>query len=120
MQTDEQVLRSVFKTANLFQVPRPILFKTLINSLRRNGELYLELFCANPDHPVFRGEPESMLAPMRLERMRRAGTAAEKYKLRKCKRAIDKSCPFKDCPHAKDHERQNSCLTKPKNCGGCE
>jgi hypothetical protein len=119
MLTDEEVLAGTFRTKFLYTIPRPVVFKTLANSLRRNGELYLELFCANPDHPVFQGEPEAALAAMRIERVRRISARCEAHKLRKCRRANDKTCPHK-CPHALDHEHQSSCFNKPEVCGVCE
>jgi hypothetical protein len=117
---DADILANIFGTREFFRVPRPLLLKTLANSLRKNGELYLELFCADPQHTIFLGEPEGRLASMRLERVRRAYVAAEHFKDRQCTRAKDKSCPHK-CGHHKPHQRTAACMKKAsEKCGACE
>lgn len=41
------------------------------NWRRAVAVLEVELFCANPDHPLFRDVPEERLAELRRERIRR-------------------------------------------------
>jgi hypothetical protein len=117
--TDTEVLSKVFLSADLFRIPRPVLLKTLASSIRKNGALYLELFCADPQHPIFIKEQENTLAPMRLERLRRFRTTQEHFKTRQCTRAKDKTCPHK-CGHHKPHQRNASCKEKAETCGECE
>jgi hypothetical protein len=129
MQTDQEILSVAFKTRDFYKIPRPLLLKTLANSMRRSGRLYLDLFCANPSHPIFANEPEEILAPLRVERIRRIATEAEKYKEVKkvvCKNAFSALCALarpnnEACPHLFKHEHNEFCDCQPKmKCRRCE
>jgi len=116
---DTEILSMVFNSKDICYISRPALLKTIANSVRRSGDLYLELFCADPQHPIFQNEPETTLAPMRLERLRRFQVMQEHFKPRQCARAKNKTCPHK-CGHHKPHQRNASCKEKAETCGECE
>jgi hypothetical protein len=72
---DEKLVLSLFGAKDLGYVSKPALVRAVAGHHRYANKLLLELFCANPDHAMFEGVNEVVLAPMRSERMKRMAGA---------------------------------------------
>jgi len=72
---DEKLVLSLFGAKDLGYVSKRALVRAVAGHHRYANKLLLELFCANPDHETFNDVSEAVLAPMRIERMKRMAGA---------------------------------------------
>jgi len=72
---DEKLVLSLFGANDLGYVSKPALVRAVAGHHRYANKLLLELFCANPDHAIFKDVSEAVLAPMRVERVSRMAGA---------------------------------------------
>lgn len=68
---DHKIVKALTGEDDPGRVSKPILVKCLTSLNKERNVLYCELFCENPNHPLFGGLSEVQLAPLRLERISR-------------------------------------------------
>jgi hypothetical protein len=75
---EEKILCDYFKVKDTQYVSKSQLGKTLAYYLTEYDKAIVDLFCSDPYHKFFEKTPENLLAPLRIERIKRLDAAGKK------------------------------------------